>query len=388
MNQFRSPFLSGYLAITLGLSPTLGLGPAFANPQGGQVVGGSATIQGQNTPTVTVNQASDRAIINWNTFNIAPSELTRFIQPNAGSIALNRVTGGLGPSQILGTIQANGRVFLVNPNGVLFGQGAVIDTAGFLATTHDIKNDDFMAGRNNFTIPGNPAASIVNLGTITANNGGIAALVAPGVRNSGTITADLGKVAMASGNNGFTLDFYGDKLITLQVNDSVATQVVDVATQQPLSALVKNEGTLRANGGRVELTAGAARQIVDSVINNTGVIEANSVGTKNGMIVLGAATAADKPADAPAQNVKVAGTLSAPARTRARRAARSRSPAKRSRSPAPRSTRPARPAVARCWSAAMSAAARAMRRSRQSRRPRSKLHQSQPRRRSRSTLRR
>ena len=108
---------------------------------------------------------------------------------------LNRVTGGLGASTIDGTLTANGRVFLVNRDGMLFGPNAVINTAGFLATTHDIKNDDFMAGRYNFNIPGRPDASIVNQGHITAQSGGFAALVAPGVRNTGTITATLGTVS-------------------------------------------------------------------------------------------------------------------------------------------------------------------------------------------------
>ena len=189
-----------------------------------------------------------------------------------------------------------------------------MDTAGFLATTHDIKNADFMAGRYNFSIPGNPSASIVNQGTITAQTGGFAALVAPGVRNSGTITATLGTVSLAAGN-AFTLDFYGDRLITLGVTDSIAATVKDVATGQSLGALVKNEGTLKANGGRVELTAASARQVVDSVINTTGVIEANSIGSKNGMIVLSAATASSKPAATPTQTVKVSGTLSAAGKT-------------------------------------------------------------------------
>src|SRR5439155_10344135 len=137
-----------------------------------------------------VNQTTDKAIINWNTFNVGSGELTKFVQPNSGSIALNRVTGGLGPSQIYGTIEANGRIYLVNPDGMLFGAGAQINTGGFLATTSDIKNSDFMAGNYVFGIPGRPSASIVNYGTITAANGGFAALVAPGVRNSGVITAN------------------------------------------------------------------------------------------------------------------------------------------------------------------------------------------------------
>src|ERR1051326_3747524 len=279
--MLRSRTGSLLAAVLLAMPPA-----AFANPLGGQVVGGQATIQGQGSKTVTVTQGTQNAIINWNTFNIGTGELTQFIQPSATSIALNRVIGGLGPSEINGRLMANGRIFLVNPNGVLIGSGGVINTAGFLATTHDIANANFMAGNYKFTIPGRPDASVVNLGNITATNGGFAALVAPGVRNAGVITANLGHVALASGN-GFTLDFYGDQLITLQVGDKIANKVIDVATGQPLDALVKNEGTLRANGGQVALTAVAARHVVDSVINNKGVIEANSGGMRNGMIVLG-----------------------------------------------------------------------------------------------------
>lgn len=287
----------------------LALASALANPQGPQIVGGTASVQGTGTSTVTVTQSTDKAIINWNTFNIGAGETTKFIQPSSTSAVLNRVTGGLGPSGIYGNLSANGRVFLVNPDGILFGPNARIDTAGFLATTHDIKNDDFMAGRFHFVIPGRMDASIVNEGTITAQTGGFAALVAPGVRNSGTITAMLGTVALASGN-GFTLDLYGDRLITLTVADQIATTVKDVATGQPLDTLVKNAGLLSATGGRVELTAAAARQVVDSVINTSGVVEANSIGTKNGMIVLSAATESSKPLGVPTQKVKVSGTLS------------------------------------------------------------------------------
>src|SRR3954467_6024382 len=160
------------------------LGPslAAAGPEGGTVVGGAATIQGQGGPAVIVNQSTPSAIINWNTFNIRANESVRFNQPSASSVALNRVTGGLGPSEIMGSLTANGRVFIINRDGILFGPGSVVNTAGFLATTNDIKNADFMAGRYNFNIPGRPDASIVNQGRITATTGGFAALVAPGVR--------------------------------------------------------------------------------------------------------------------------------------------------------------------------------------------------------------
>ena len=188
----------------------------------------------------------------------------------------------------------------------------MVNTAGFLATTNDIKNADFMAGRYNFNIPGRPDASIVNQGRITATSGGFAALVAPGVRNSGTITATLGTVALASGNS-FTLDLYGDKLITLAVGDQHRLEghrrrhrpAAQVAGQQHKS------GKLSANGGRVELTAAAARAVVDSVINTSGVIRANSIGRHNGMIVLNAATGGSKPAGAATQTVKISGTLAA-----------------------------------------------------------------------------
>src|SRR5215475_4654521 len=256
---------------TTALLP-LGIGFAVAGPEGGVVVGGGATISGQGGANVTINQTTPRAIINWHTFNIGAGETTQFNQPNSSSVVLNRVTGGLGPSTIDGTLTANGRVFIVNRDGMLFGAGAVVNTAGFLATTSDIKNSDFMAGRYNFNIPGRPDASIVNHGTITATNSGFAALVAPGVRNTGTITATMGTVALASGNS-FTLDFYGDKL---------GAQVRDVQTGLPLKSLVENSGKLSANGGRVELTAAAARQIVDSVINNKGVVEANAIGQRGG----------------------------------------------------------------------------------------------------------
>ena len=151
-----------------------------------------------------------------------------------------------------------------------------------------------MAGNYNFNIPGLPNASIVNLGHHHRHLGGFAALVAPGVRNSGTITATLGTVSLAAGN-AFTLDFYGDKLITLAVNDQIASSGDGrrdrASRSNRWSAIPASSGPTAA---ACELTAAAARAVVDSVINNTGVIEANSIGTHNGMIVLSAATGASQ----------------------------------------------------------------------------------------------
>src|SRR5215470_2578787 len=221
------PRLSKVLLVTTALVAAavvaLAARGGAAGPNGPSVVGGTASVSGAGTANVTVNQSSNSAIINWNTFNIGVNERVNFVQPSSSSIALNRVTGGLGPSEILGTLTANGRVFVINRDGVLIGPNAVINTGSFLASTHDIANADFMHGRMNFNIPGRPDASIVNQGRITATSGGFAALVAPGVRNSGTITATLGTAALVASGNGFTLDMYGDRLITLQVNDQVAS---------------------------------------------------------------------------------------------------------------------------------------------------------------------
>src|SRR5262249_16876175 len=153
---------------------------------------------------------------------------------------LNRVTGGRGPSEILGAIDANGKVFLVNRDGIVFGQGATINTGGFLATTSDIANYDFMRGRYKFDHPGKWDASIVvNKGaTITAANGGFAALVAPTVRNSGTITADLGTIVLGAGNI-FSLDFYGDKLINVSVSADTLYRLHD---ERALRFVATNDG--------------------------------------------------------------------------------------------------------------------------------------------------
>ncbi|MEJ0011639.1 MAG: filamentous hemagglutinin N-terminal domain-containing protein [Bauldia sp.] len=279
-----------------------------ANPIGSSVTAGSASVAGGGTANVTINQSTDKAIIEWTQFDIGAGETTLFKQPNASSVTLNRVVGG-GASVINGSLKANGSIFLINPDGILFGASSKVDVGGLVATTNDIDNSDFMAGRYAFTRPGRSDASIVNAGSITATTGGFAALVAPGVRNSGTITAKLGHVGLSSAN-AFALDFYGDDLISLSVDAATAATVRDAETGETLDALVKNSGRISADGGTVQLTAAAARKVVDSVINNTGVIEANSVGGRNGRIVLGAATTSSNSAGLPTQRVKVSGKLS------------------------------------------------------------------------------
>ena len=131
MRSLIKRLLAGTTATSFALAPM----PGRANPLGGQVVGGTATIQGQGTGAVTVNQSSNRAIIDWRTFNIAPNETTQFVQPGTASVTLNRVTGGLGLSTIDGTIKANGGIYIVNPDGILFGPTAKVNVGSFLGTT-------------------------------------------------------------------------------------------------------------------------------------------------------------------------------------------------------------------------------------------------------------
>ena len=246
-----------------------------ANPVGAQIVGGEATISSPDAQTTRIDQHTDRAIIDWERFDIAPDESTQFVQPSSNSIALNRVVGSTEPSQIAGRLTANGQIVIVNQNGIVFGEDARIDVGALIATTHDIENDDFLAGRMNFNIAGRPGAAVTNLGSITAADRGLVALVAPSVRNDGTIIARLGKVALAAGN-GFTVDMYGDDLIQLVVDED------HPAAQH----LVQNTGRISADGGYVLLTAISARDVVDSVVNTDGIIEARSIGSVNGEIVL------------------------------------------------------------------------------------------------------
>ncbi|MBF0189111.1 MAG: filamentous hemagglutinin N-terminal domain-containing protein, partial [Magnetococcales bacterium] len=261
---------------------------ARANPEGGSVVAGSATITRESATKLGITQHTDKAIINWKSFNIGANEHTQFRQPSASSVALNRVVGSADPSRILGKLSANGRIFLVNPNGVVFGKNAVVDVAALVATTHDIRNEDFLAGRMNFTMPGNAKASVINRGSITVADQGLVSFVAPGVQNAGVIVARLGKVQLASAN-GFTLDLYGDQLIQLMVDDEVAEQAID-EEGNPLKAQVDNAGRITADGGYVLLTAKAARGVVNKVVNTSGVIEARSVMEKDGEIILSGGT--------------------------------------------------------------------------------------------------
>jgi len=254
-----------FLASTTSLSALTLPGLAHAAPAGGTVVQGSAGISQAGSVT-TINQASDKAIINWQSFSVGKSETVTFNQPATTSVTLNRVIGNE-QSIISGALNANGRVFLVNSNGILFSQGSQVNVGGLVASTLDISDANFMAGK--YTFEGTSSASVINRGRIRTGNGGYVALLGKTVSNDGVISATLGTVAMASGNK-ITLNFDGNSLIDVTIDEGT------------LNALVENKRAIKADGGRVILTAKAADQILSAQVNNTGIIQARSMSALKG----------------------------------------------------------------------------------------------------------
>ena len=260
---------------------------AYALPTKGVVSAGNATITG-STNTLTINQSSQNTAINWQSFSIGQNEGVQFVQPNSNSVALNRVLGP-DPSNIFGILSANGKVFLVNPNGVLFAKGAQVNVAGLVASTRDLTDANFMSG--NYKFSGTSSGAVINQGSINAD-GGYVALLGANVSNEGVISAKLGTVALAAGN-AITLDVAGDGLLNVTVDEGA------------VNALVQNGGLISANGGQVVMTAQAAGALLKTAVNNTGVIEAQTVENQNGTIrLLG---------DKQSGTVNVSGTLDASA---------------------------------------------------------------------------
>jgi fibronectin-binding autotransporter adhesin len=257
---------------------------SYANPEGGQVAAGSAVISSPNTNTLQVRQSSDKAVIDWRTFNISPNERTQFLQPSSSSITLNRVNPANGVSAILGSLSANGQVWIINPAGIIFGASARVDVGGLLATTANISNLDFMNGNYHFTQSPDWHGAVINEGIITVADRGLAVLVAPGVENRGVIKANLGRVVLAAGNE-YTVDFYGDQLINFGVNSQVTQAAVD-GNGRVLKNGVSNSGKIIANGGTVLLTANVAKNIVDNSVNMSGYVKATSAVSRNGEIIL------------------------------------------------------------------------------------------------------
>jgi len=251
----------GAIAVSLLLAPAAWSGTL---PTGGAVVAGQGTIT-QNGSAMLVNQTSDKLGLNWQSFSIGQGNTVTFQQPSANSVALNTVLGS-DVSLIQGALRANGQVFLVNPNGVVFSPTAQLNVGSLVASTLKISTADFLAG--NYTFAGDSSNAVVNQGNITAvgdgNKGGAVALIAAQVVNDGSITANRGSALMGAGSN-ITLDLGGP--VKLQVN------------QGALDALVTNGGAIQADGGLVYLTAQAVNALASATINNTGVIRAQTLAT-------------------------------------------------------------------------------------------------------------
>jgi len=289
------------VAITLALTPLAHAGSpcaaplcgsaavsATSHPLGGKVVSGSASIT-QVGNTTDIRQSSTNVAIDWLSFSVGSEESVDFLQPSASAVAVNRISGTNG-SEILGHLDANGQVYLINPNGIIFGKGAEVNVGGLVASTLDVSDSSVSGSTRSFE--GSGTGSIVNQGTIIAANGGYVALIGNRVSNEGVISAQLGTVALSAGS-AVTLDFSGDRLVHLQVDRST------------LSDLAANQQLIEADGGLVIMTAGAQRALLASVVNNTGVIEARTVLNHEGTIeLLGGMSAG---------TVQVGGTLDASA---------------------------------------------------------------------------
>ena len=240
-----------------------------AAPSGGVVTSGTASIA-QSGLVTNITQSTQKAAINWNNFSIANNEVVNFNQPNVSSITLNRVVGNE-KSIIDGALNANGQVFILNSNGLLFSKNASINTAGLVATTMNLSDTDFMNGNYNFK--GDSQASIINQGTINISDKGYATLFGKEVINEGVIKATLGKVHL-TGASELTLNLNGNSLVNLTVIKGV------------LDALVENKGAIYADGGEVYLTTNAVNELLKGVVNNTGIIEAQTLDDVTGKIEL------------------------------------------------------------------------------------------------------
>ncbi|EBD6467500.1 filamentous hemagglutinin N-terminal domain-containing protein, partial [Salmonella enterica] len=205
--------LTGLIA---GLLPAMAL--AADLPTGGQIVGGQGSISTSGNQ-MTIHQQTQNMATNWHSFDIGKNNTVQFVQPNSSSVALNRVTGASG-SQIMGTLKANGQVFILNPNGVLFGKNARVDVGGLVASTKNISTTDFMKGQYTLSGSGNPGAQVVNQGSLTTSKGGYIVLAGERVSNSGTVTTPSGKTILAAGKT-VTLQLDNGGLTSVSVNGSV-----------------------------------------------------------------------------------------------------------------------------------------------------------------------
>ena len=244
--------------------------PVYAAPNGANVVHGNVNISQSGSNTI-INQNTDKAIINWNSFDVNKGESVLFNQNSSSSIILNRVTNGL-PTSIFGNISANGNVFILNQAGVLVGNGASINTNSFLAGAANINDNDFIAGKYNFY---GAQGNVINNGSIKVQDGGYTVLMGKNIENNGLISAKLGKIYLSSGET-FRMDMSGNDLIGVEVEKGIT------------DAYISNTGYIKAEGGTIIMTAKNASDVIRQAVNNTGVIDASSISYKGGKVILGA----------------------------------------------------------------------------------------------------
>lgn len=245
--------------------------PSTQLPVGAQVSAGQASIS-QSGASMSVDQFTRRAVIDWNTYNVGSAATIHYNQPNAQSVTLNRVLSS-NPSEIFGKIYAPGQVYLINPNGIYFSPSASVDVGGLVATTFSMNNADFMAGKTTFARNGS-TKSVINEGTLAARDTGYIAMLAPEVRNSGVIIARKGAAVLASGEF-VTLNFDANsKLISITV------------TPSEITSLVENRLAIEAPDGLIILSSQAANRLIGGVIKNSGVIAANSLVNDGGRVLL------------------------------------------------------------------------------------------------------
>ncbi|WP_376094036.1 MBG domain-containing protein [Roseomonas sp. CCTCC AB2023176] len=265
----RLPLLAALLATT-ALTAVAG---AQTLPTGGSVASGTAVIATPTAGWMTIQQGSDRAIVNWGGFSVGSGARVDIQQPSTGSAILNRVTGST-PSTIAGAVNANGGVYLVNPNGISITPTGQVNAAAFVASTLGITDDDFRAGRARFS-GGGASAAVTNAGRIATAAGGYAALLGGRVENTGTISVPQGRVGLGAGERA-TLDLTGDGFLQVEMPSGGAGR----------GPLIRQAGTISVPGGRVEIAAATAREAARRAIDLSGVIEATSVSGRDGAIIL------------------------------------------------------------------------------------------------------
>ena len=226
-------------------------------PSGATVQSGNVNITGTNTDHMVIDQSTNKSIINWNSFSIHKQGQVDFNMPSSSSSSLNRVTGST-PSSIAGKLNSNGKVLIINPNGVVITKDGVVKTSSFTASTLDINNQDFLKDRLNFKGNGK-SKNVSNSGKIIVGTGGNAALLGGQISNSGIVSARLGKIALGAGEK-ITLDFVGDGLMSVSVPQNKLGTIRDI-NGKTLKSLISNTGTLKANGGIIKLSAATAKSL-------------------------------------------------------------------------------------------------------------------------------